>query len=188
MSESISGGDMAGARGAGMVTLPAYLLEDSPRLAKRLNDLQEAEERAKAAVALVGEAQEIGILRAQAVQERDAQDRISAETRKECEVLVANAERQAADLVDRARETAEGLLLRAQETEARSQQTTADASKVIAQAAETHAELQGREVALLQEREALNKLQLDLHEREQLLLDEKSKLATVREQIDTILG
>lgn len=188
MSESIAGGDMAGARGSGMVTLPAYILEDSPRLAKRLDDLRAAEERAKAAVALVGPANEIEILRAQALQERDAQDRISAETRKECEELVAQAESQATDIVDRAHETAEGLLLRAQETEARSQQTAADASKVIAQAAETHADLQGREVALMAEREALNKLQLDLHEREQLLLDEKSTLATVRERITEILG
>lgn len=188
MSESISGGDMAGARGAGMVTIPAYILEDSPRLAKKLDDLKAAEERAKDAISLIGEANEIGQLRAQAAAERDEQDRITARTRNECEELVAQAESQATDLVDRARETAEGLLLRAQETEARSQQSAADASKVIAQAAETHADLQGREVALMAEREALNKLQLDLHEREQLLLDEKSTLATVRERITEILG
>jgi hypothetical protein len=188
MSESISGGDMAGARGSGMVTLPAYLLEDSPRLAKRLEDLRAAEERAKEAIALIGDASQIEQLRAQAAAERDEQDRLTAETRKECEELLAFAKREATDIVDRARETAEGLLLRAQETEARSQQTTADASKVIAQAAETHADLQGREVSLMAEREALNKLQLDLHEREQLLLDEKSKLATVRERIAEILG
>ncbi len=188
MSESISGGDMAGSRGAGMVTLPAYILEDSPRLAKKLDDFRQAEERAKAAVALVGPANEIEILRTQAVQERDAQDRLSAETRKDCEELVAQAESQAADIVSQARETGEGLIESAERHAAAAEEAKADASKVIAQAAETHADLQGREVSLMAEREALNKLQLDLHEREQLLLDEKSKLATVRERITEILG
>jgi len=188
MSESISGGDMAGARGAGMVTLPAYLLEDSPRLAKRLDDLKEAEDRAKAAVALVGPANEITQLHAQAAAERDDQDRMSVQTRKDCAELVANAERQAADLVDVAHETAKSLTESAEKAVAAVDVAKADATRFIAEAAAKNDDLQRRETALLNEREALNKLQLDLHEREQLLLDEKSKLATVREQIDTILG
>lgn len=188
MSEGISGGDMAGARGSGTVTIPAYLLEDSPRLAKRLETLQAAEERAKSAISLIGEANEISQLRAQAAAERDEQDRLTAETRRECESRVADAKRQSADLVDRARETAEGLAESAEKNISAAVEAQAQASKVIAEAAQTHADLQGREVALLAEREALNKLQLDLHEREQLLLDEKSKLATVRERIAEILG
>lgn len=188
MSEGISGGTMAGARGSGMVTLPAYLLEDSPRLAKRLDDLQAAEARAKEAVALVGPANEIAQLRAQAAAERDDQDRLGVQARKDCAELIASAERQAADLVDVAHETAKSLTESAEKAVADADVARVQASKVIAEAATTHADIQGREVSLMAEREALNKLQLDLHEREQLLLDEKSKLATVRERITEILG
>lgn len=187
MSEGISGGTMAGGK-SGMVSIPAYILEDSPRLAKRLDDLRAAEERAKEAIALIGEASEIGQLRSQAAAERDEQDRLTAETRRHCEEITAKAKREAADIVNQARETAEGLAESAEKNISDAVVAQAQASKVIAEARKTHADLQGREVTLMAEREALNKLQLDLHEREQLLLDEKSKLATVREQIDTILG
>ncbi len=187
MSEGISGGTMAGGK-SGMVTLPAYILEDSPRLAKRLDDLKAAEERARAAVALVGPANEIAQLRAQAATERDEQDQITNETRTHCEEITAKAKREAADIVSQARETAEGLLLEADAVVARARDTVADATTMKSEAAQLHADLQGMQVASTAEREALNKLQLDLHEREQLLLEEKSKLATVREQIDTILG
>jgi chromosome segregation ATPase len=187
MSEGISGGTMAGGK-SGMVTLPAYILEDSPRLAKRLDDLRQAEERAKEAIALIGEASQIEQLRAQAAAERDEQDRLTAETRKHCEKITADAKREAADRVAKAQEEAAVLLESAHAQTVTAEEARVQASKVIAEAAQTHTDLQGREVSLLQERESLNKLQLDLHEREQLLLDEKSKLATVREQIDTILG
>ncbi len=187
MSEGISGGTMAGGK-SGMVTLPAYILEDSPRLAKRLDDLKAAEERAKSAISLIGEANEIAQLRAQAAAERDEQDRLTNETRTHCEEITAKAKREAADIVSQARETAEGLVESAEKKTAAADAAQVQGSKVIAEAAKTHVDLQGREVSVMAEREALNKLQLDLHEREQLLLDEKSKLATVREQIDTILG
>ena len=188
MSESISGGDMAGARGAGMVTLPAYLLEDSPRLAKRLDDLQAAEARAKEAVALVGPANEIAQLRAQAAAERDDQDRLGVQARKDCAELIANAEAQAADIVDRARETGEGLIESAERHAAAATEAAAEAQKIIQESVQRTGELEQQEAAQAKERGSLNQLQLDLHEREQLLLDEKSTLATVRERITEILG
>ncbi|KKN76751.1 hypothetical protein LCGC14_0367220 [marine sediment metagenome] len=188
MSEGIAGGDMAGARGSGTVTLPAYLLEDSPRLAKRLETLQAAEERAKEAIALIGEANEIGQLRAQAAAERDEQDRLTADTREECEELLANAERQAANIVNQAQDKAEGLTESAEKAAAATRESVGNSDRARIDARLAIDELNVQKAAQDKEREALNTLQVDLHQREQLLLDEKSKLATVREQIDTILG
>ena len=188
MSEGIAGGDMAGARGSGTVTLPAYLLEDSPRLAKRLETLQAAEERAKEAIALIGEANEIGQLRAQAAAERDEQDRLTADTREECEELLANAERQAANIVNQAQDKAEGLTESAEKAAAATRESVGNSDRARIDARLAIDELNVQKAAQDKEREVLNTLQVDLHQREQLLLDEKSKLATVREQIDTILG
>ncbi len=182
----ISGGTMAGGRST-MVSIPAYILEDSPRLAKRLDDLREAEERAKKAIALIGDASQIEQLRSQAAAERDEQDRLTAETRKHCEEVTANAKRQAADIVDRAREMAAGVIESAEKETAAAKKTVALADRAAIDARLAIDDLNVQKGAQDQEREALNKLQVDLHSREQLLLDEKSKLATVRERIAEIL-
>jgi cell division septum initiation protein DivIVA len=178
---------MAGGK-SGMVTIPAYLLEDSPRLTKRLDDLRAAEERAKDAISLIGEANEIGQLRAQAAAERDEQDRLTADTRKECEELLANAERQAANIVNQAQDKAEGLTESAEKAAAATRGIIGNSDRARIDARLAIDELNVQKAAQEKERESLNKLQVDLHEREQLLLEEKSKLATVREQIGTILG
>ncbi len=187
MSEGITGGDMAGGRSRS-ITIPEYVLQDSPRLAKRLDDLKAAEDRARAAVALVGPANEIAQLRAPAATERDEQDRITNEPRTHCEEITAKAKREAADIVSQARETAEGLVESAEKEAAVARENVANADRARIDARLAIDELNVQKAVQEKEREALNKLQLDLHEREQLLLDEKSKLATVREQIDTILG
>ena len=187
MSEGISGGTMAGGK-SGMVSIPAYILEDSPRLAKRLETLHAAEERAKEAIALIGDASEIGQLRSQAAAERDEQDRLTAETRRHCEEITAKAKREAADIVNQARETVEGLTESAEKAAAATRESVGNSDRARIDARLAIDELNVQRVAQEQERESLNKLQVDLHEREQLLLEEKSKLATVREQIGTILG
>lgn len=187
MSEGISGGTMAGG-GTGMVSIPAYLLEDSPRLAKRLETLHAAEERAREAIALIGEANEIGGLRAQAAAERDEQDRLTAETRKHCEEITAKAKREAADIVNHARETAEGLIESAEKEAAAAKKTVGLADRAAIDAKLAIEQLNLKETEQRAERGALNKLQVELHNLQDQLLKEQSTLATVREQIVTILG
>jgi chromosome segregation ATPase len=188
MSESIAGGDMAGDRGAGSVTIPAYLLEDSPRLAKRLETLQAAEERAKEAIALIGEASEIAQLRAQAAAERDEQDRLTAETRKECDDLLAAAKAEAGRVVELARETSQDMLTAAEKTLAAADMARSEAQGDVAEAGSIRQELAARETALDSERTRLQHLEDEVVQTQQQLLQEKSELASVREQINTILG
>lgn len=187
MSEGISGGTMAGG-GTGMVSIPAYILEDSPRLAKKLEALKEAEAAAREAYSLLGTAEEIGTLRAQAAAERDAQDELTAKTKKDCEALVANAQSEAASMVDHARETAEGLLLETEKQVAAAKEETAIADRATIDAKLAIEQLNLKETEQRAERGALNKLQVELHNLQDQLLKEQSTLATVREQIVTILG
>jgi hypothetical protein len=171
-----------------MVQIPRFILEDPPLLEKKLQEFQAAETRARDAVALVGEAEEIGQLRSQAAAERDAADAASAETKEECAKLISDAIAQAEDLVNEARTQADELILGAETKLGRAQRVEENAQQAMNKAQEasrTHVALGDR---LNRRTEALDIRETDLGEQQQLLLQEKSKLATVREQIDSILG
>ncbi len=167
--------------------IPRYILEDSPLLGKKLQAFQEAEARAKEAVALVGQAEEIGHLRSQAVAERDAADAASVETKEVCAKLVSDAITQAEDLVNEARTQADEMVLGAETKLGRAQRIEDDAQQAMGKAQELSRTHVAVAEALDRRSEGLDARGVILDDREQLLLKEKSKLATVREQIDSIL-
>ena len=188
MSATMAGGDMSGGSDAGMVHIPQYILDESPTLAKRLKNFQEAEDRAKKATELIGTAEEIAQLRDQAKVERDAADEASAETKEVCAKLVSEAIAEAEDIVEEARSQASDMT------------TSAENKLGIAQQIEDSAQLRAREAKRVEEAQnsvrneldrrhiALELRSVELEEKQQQLLQEKSKLATVREQIESILG
>jgi hypothetical protein len=170
-----------------MVQIPRYILEDSPLLGKKLQAFQDAETRAKEAIALVGQAEEIGQLRSQAVAERNAADAASAETKEECAKLISNAIGQAEDLVNEARTQADELILGAETKLGRAQRVEENAQQMMGAAQEANRTHVAVGEALDRRSEGLDAREASVEEQQQQLLKEKSKLATVREQIDSIL-
>ena len=171
-----------------MVTVPRYILEDSPALATKLQKFAEAEERAKKAIQLIGAADEILGLRDQAKAERDAADVASAEAREESVKLISDAISQAEDLVDDARTEAEEMIAKAETTVGEAQRVEENAQSTHRMATEALRTQAATKEDLDRRSEGLEVLSRELEEQQQLLLKEKSKLATVREQIDSILG
>ena len=187
MSNGLAAGDMSGRPASDMVKIPRFLLEDSPLLGKKLQEFQAAEARARDAIALVGKAEEIGQLRSQAAAERDAADAASAETKEECARLISDAIAQAEDLVNEARNQADELIVGAETKLGAAQRIEENAQQITQKAQEVSRTQVAVGEALDRRTESLSVRETDLGEQQQLLLQEKSKLATVREQIDTIL-
>lgn len=170
-----------------MVSIPRYVLEDSPALAGKLKKFADAEERAKKAIALMGAADEILGLRDQAKAERDAADVASAETKETCAVLVSDAIAQAEDIVEEARNQAAGMLDGASVKLESAQRVEVDAQQMMQKAQEASSVSAASLTKLDQRAQELTSREAALEEQQTLLLKEKSKLATVREQIDLIL-
>lgn len=183
----MAAGDMAGGSGSAMVQIPRYILEDSPLLGKKLKEFQEAETRARDAIALVGKAEEIGQLRSQAKVERDAADAASAETKEECAKLISDAIAQAEDLVDEARSHADEIISGAETKLEVAQRTAESAQLKMREAQQTEQDATETKKRLEAAADQLARKSLELADLQTQLLQEKSTLATVREQINLIL-
>ena len=171
-----------------MVSLPRYLLEESPALAKKIQEFDDAQVRAAEAIALIGAADEIQGLLEQAKTERDAVDVASAAVRKNNIETIATAEGEAADILATAgREYDEKILSAESKLEsARRVEESAQLKMNEAQAAEAVAT--AREINQERERLRLATRNDELEALSTQLLKEKSALATVREQIGEVLG
>ena len=171
-----------------MVSLPRYLLEESPALAKKIQEFDDAQVRAAEAIALIGAADEIQGLLEQAKTERDAVDVASAAVRKNNIETIATAEAEAADILATAgREYDEKILSAESKLEsARRVEESAQLKMNEAQAAEAVAT--AREINQERERLRLAARNDELEALSTQLLKEKSALATVREQIGAVLG
>ena len=187
MSATMAGGDMSGGSEAGMVRIPQYILEDSPILAKKLKDFQEAEERAKKATELIGTAEEIEALRDQAAVERDAADEASVETKEVCAKLVSDALAEAEDIVEEARSKAEGMVSSTETKLERAEVVAENADTMMRDAQESARIHVSVKDALDRKEEALDARKASLEKQEQQLLKEKSKFAMVGEQIKLLM-
>jgi len=188
MSNGIAAGDMAGGSRNDLVQFPRYILEDSPILAKKLKDFQEAEERARKATELIGTAEEIEALREQAVTERDAADEASVETKEVCAKLVSEAIAEAEDIVEEARSTANDMIVSSETKLEKAEVVAENADTMMRDAQEASRVHVAVKDALDRKEESLDARKSSLEEQEQQLLKEKAKLAMVCEQIKSIMG
>ena len=85
----LSGGSMAGQSGGDHVRIPRFLIEDSPQLAKKMRDFEEAERRAKEAIAEVGPAEDIPRLRHEAKQEIEIQQQLTQAAGESAEAIIS---------------------------------------------------------------------------------------------------
>lgn len=173
---------------AEMVSLPRYLLEESPALAKKMQEFEDAQVRAQEAIALIGAADEIQGLLEQAKTERDAADAASAAVKVSNIKVLATAEAEASDIRDEAQRQFDERILAAESKleSARRVEESAQLKMNEAQAAEAVAT--AREINQERERLRLATLSDELETLSTQLLKEKSALATVREQIGEVLG
>ncbi len=185
---------MSGIAGAGMsgnsdsVAIPRFVLEDSPKLAKKLKEFEAAQAAAIAATQLVGSAEEILNLRVQVDRELADANATSAKARQEADEVKSVAIAEAARRVTEAELTAKDMRERAKKTleEAESVMATADSvmseSGIATKAAVALGEQLKAKDQLLQQRAA------DLDTREQELKENTAKLANLGEHIRDVLG
>jgi len=170
-----------------MVQIPQYVLDDSPILQEKLKQYQEAETRANKAIALVGTAEEVQQLRIQVKQELDLATVATADTRAQCELRLSEARDRADKILSDANHEALNVTAVADDLTGASQAMHEAASMKLQNARKLEAEVNDR-AKLLDTREIqLANQSEELKQTTEQLLQEKSALVTVREEIDKIL-
>lgn len=179
----IAGGDMAGQSGGDHLRVPRFLIEDSPVLAKKIRDFEDLQRRAAEAAATLGDVSEIGGIKAQAKKTREEADvelvkqkELTEHSRAECDRLIAEATATASRKVTEAQAAAQDLVAKADEVSATANAKMAEARRV-GQAATTAQNKVDAQANELQQKAD------DLARREQELVEEKNKLAQLRDLI-----
>ena len=163
------------------------LLRNPEAVQKRVEQLEAVESKANAAVALVGPAEEIPRLREAAQRaDREAGAALS-EAKRQAESLVEEAEQKARDIVADAEAEKSQIELAAFETKGEADAVRAEAEEDRRGVAEGAAEVVRNRNEITSVQNALDQRAADLDSEQNQLLQEKSKLATVREQIDQFL-
>lgn len=174
---------MAGTRGGDHVSVPRFLLEDSPQLAKKIQDFEDLERRAAEATATIGDVGEISSIKSQAKGARDEADaelakqkEITAHARAECERLISEATATASKGIAKAEIDAKSMTesARAEMNEANSAMGEVQRLGQAAAAAQKHVDAQ---------EESLQQKADDLASREQELTETKERFAKLRELI-----
>jgi len=164
------------------------LLANPALLQKRIDQLDAAQQKAQAVIDRVGPIEDIEQTRAQVEGELSKQKEATRQAHEECERLIAEAGESARSIVEKATQEANSLVSQEKDRAAKTEAAHAEALSRLATAKKESEYLDQREKALTADREALTARESDLDDRDSLLLQEKSKLATVREQINAVLG
>ena len=171
---------MAGTRGGDNVSIPRFLLEDSPQLAKKIQDFDDLERRAAEAAATIGDVGDIANIKSQAKQARDEADaelakqkELTENSRVECERLISEATATASRKVAEAEIAAKSMKesARAEMNEANSMLSQAE--KLGQAAATAQSNVDAQEKSLQQKAD-------DLAGREQELKETKEQFARLR--------
>jgi hypothetical protein len=183
MSNGIAGGDMAGTRGSDNVSIPRFILEDSPKLARKIQDFEDLERRAAEATATIGDVGEIASIRGQAKQARDDADaelakqkELTEHSRVECERLISEATESASRKIAEAESTVQARVAVA---DGKLSVANQEASAI----AEGKRSNEVRAGALDNQEASLQQKADDLASREQELTETKERFAKLRELI-----
>ncbi len=177
------GGSMSG----DTVQLPRYLIEDSPRLAARMKAFEEAHEKAVNAAKTLGDIEDIPRLREEAAADAERQSALTRYAKEQCDQQISNAEEKAAQIVADAETEANRRELAALEMTAAAKAVKTEAESDKKGVAEGAAEVVRWREEIYAVQKALDQRSADLDSQETQLLQEKSQLETVREQIDQLL-
>ena len=160
MSNGMGGGGMTA--GGDEVRIPRFVLEDSPKLAKKLKQFEDQQKKAREAAAVLGDINEIEGIKVQEKKARDDADKALAEALEKSEAIVEEARSQAQLIVDKATQEANRLTGEAQlrmddadavKTEA--EKVRSQASREASEAAQLQKSCESKEQALQQRAEAL---------------------------------
>lgn len=185
---------MNGMGGSGMtaggdeVRIPRFVLEDSPKLAKKLKQFEDQQQKAKEAAAVLGDVNEIGSIKAQAKQAREEADKNLAAANEECERLISEANEAAERIIDKATQEANRLTGEAQLKMDDADSVKAEADKVRSQASQDAGNVAQIAKAAEAKEENLQKRAADLDARELSVQKEKEQLAKLSEHIRQTVG
>ena len=188
MSNGLAGGYMAGNVGGDFVRVPRFLIEDSPRLAKKIADFEDLQRRAQEAAATIGAVEEIGSIKEQAKQARDEADTALAEALEKSNAIEENAKDDAFKKIASAQETADAMIAEADAKLAVAGGKLEVANSTVAAVESDERTNEARAVALDDRETSLQQKADALASREQELKGEFEKLAEVRGLIDNVLA
>ena len=163
------------------------VLEDPEGFKKRLEQLEKAESNLQETIKLVGPAENIPRLHEAAAAAKSEATKTLREAQEEAESLVEEAEQKARDIVANAEAEKSRIELAAFETKGEADAVRAEAADDRRGVDEAMAEVVRNRNEILAVQTSLDRRAADLDSQQNQLLQEKSKLATVREQIDQFL-
>jgi len=179
---------MTGQAGGDFIRVPRSLIEDSPQLAKKIQDFEDLQRKAQEAATVLGDINEIGSIKAQAKQAREEADTALAEALEKSNATEENAKNVAFKKIASAQETAAVMIAEADAKLAVAGGKLAEANEVSAAAQEEallvrsiQNDVDAKGTSLQQKADALAS-------REQELKGEFEKLAEVRGLIDNVLA
>lgn len=164
------------------------ILQNSELLEKRLTQLRDAEAQANEVIKLAGPAAEIVAVREQLREDEAQRERLLAEAQDQATDTVEKANGQAEAILYKAQQEADEIVANAAEIRTEAQSKMAEAQAEAQKTGKLNSDLQAAEQACQIREETLNARLLELEEERQLLTDERKKLAGVRDQIANMLG
>lgn len=164
------------------------LLADPAELAKRIAQLESAEEQANGVIALVGPANEILAIRERLSEERAGVEASIEQTKEDAARIVANAQQQAIDIETEARSEAASIIAGAQVREDDAQVRQNTAQENLAETEREQSRLRTWDSELSEKENSLHERALSLNETEASLLQEKTQLTDIRERLSDFLG
>ena len=180
----MSGAGSGIAGGQGQSSFAALeLLADPQKLQNKIAQLKAAEESAREQITLAGPASEILKIRA----EIDGLKELAADALKGAKAdaaeIVEEAKNEAMEILADAEAEASRVGIAAAERAAKTEEAHKEAAEVLAGNKKVTADLVQREKTLNDDQAKVDAAVADIESRESLLLQEKSKLASVREYI-----
>lgn len=163
------------------------LLANPARLTEKINQLKAAEESAHEQITLAGPASEILKIREAIDADREEAAQAVQDANGVAEDIRSAAVKEAQGIVNAAEEEAERISSEIKSRAANSEAAGKEAADVLAEAKKEAAYQDERAENLSNDRELMIQAESALEERESILLQEKSKLATVREHIEQFL-
>jgi len=187
MSNGIAGGDMAGTRGGDNVSIPRFILEDSPKLAKKIQQFEDLQRRASEAAATIGDVDDIANIKAQAQQSRDEADALMVHASSECERLITEAAESARQTLVHAESKAEEIIANAKKAAQAAATKMSEADAVMRESQQLAKAVAEAEKDVDAQANSLKQKADDLAGREQELTGEKARLAELRDLIQAKL-
>lgn len=157
------------------------LLADPQKLQNKINQLKSAEESAREQITLAGPASEILKIREEMDDLKAQATEALRESRAGAEQIIQKAKNQAADIIADAEADAGRVAVAAADRATKTEEAYKEAAEKLAAAKKEEKYLNERETKLTEDRKVLDARASDLESRASLLLQEKSKLASVRE-------